>query len=153
LPIRIACGSDDIINGFNPDPDTVEGGGANHADVPVDASVVNAAPADVYRSERYGNDFTYRFSVPKNQNYLVRLHFAEVFDDGAGKRLENIYINGVSTVTNLDIYTTAGGMNKAIVREFPDISPDALGYISIRVTAAKDSPDQNAKISAIEILK
>ncbi|HTR43505.1 MAG TPA: GH92 family glycosyl hydrolase, partial [Pseudomonadales bacterium] len=153
LPIRIACGSDDVINGFNPDPDTVEGGGANHADAQVDISAANAAPAGVYKSERYGNDFTYTFSVPKDQSYLVRLHFAEIFDDGAGKRLENVYINGNPVLTNFDIYSAAGGMNKALVKDFPNISPNEHGNIVIRVTSTQNSPDQNAKISAIEILK
>jgi hypothetical protein len=56
-------------------------------------------------------------------------------------------------LTNFDIFAAAGGRNKAVVREFPDIAPDARGNIVIRIMAAPDSPDQNAKISGIEILK
>jgi hypothetical protein len=44
-------------------------------------------------------------------------------------------------------------MNKALVREFREITRNRRGDISIRVTSAANSPDQNAKISAIEILK
>ena len=44
-------------------------------------------------------------------------------------------------------------MNKAVVREFPDVAPDAQGNIVIRIAATPDSPDQNAKISGVEILK
>jgi len=40
-----------------------------------------------------------------------------------------------------------------VVKEFPDVATDARGNIVIRITAAPDSPDQNAKISGIEILK
>ena len=70
-----------------------------------------------------------------------------------GTRLENIAINGQWVLTNFDIFTDAGGMNKALVKEFPDIAPDDQGNIAIRIAAAPGSPDQNAKINGIEILK
>jgi hypothetical protein len=152
LPIRIACGSDGPIGSFVPDPDIVDAS-VNHADSAVETTAPNAAPADVYKSEHYGKDFTYTFPVPEGQRYLVRLHFAEIFDDGAGRRLENIYINRRQVLTNLDIFSAADGMNKAMVKEFPGVHPDDRGNISIRVTSTSESPDQNAKISAIEILK
>jgi predicted alpha-1,2-mannosidase len=152
LPIRIVCGSDNPVAGFLPDPDMVQGG-ENGADVNVDTSAPNAAPADVYKTERYGSDFTYSLAMPQGQSYTVRLHFAEIFDNLAGRRLENISINGNSVLTNFDIYATAGGMNKAVVKEFSNIEPDQYGNINIHVTAAPDSPDSNAKLTAIEILK
>ncbi|HEY1786548.1 MAG TPA: GH92 family glycosyl hydrolase [Verrucomicrobiae bacterium] len=152
LPIRIVCGSDNAVGDFLPDPDMVQGA-ENEADANVDTSAANAAPADVYKTERYGSDFTYTLSVPQNQVYTVRLHFAEVFDDGAGRRVENIAINGNSVLKNFDIYTAAGGMNKAVIKEFSDVEPDQYGNINIHVTATPDSPDQNAKLTAIEILK
>ena len=83
LPIRVVCGSGEPVAGFVPDPDMMEGG-ANGAGSPIDTGASNAAPAAVYQSERYGNDFTYTFPVPMGQHYLVRLHFAEIFDNGAG---------------------------------------------------------------------
>jgi len=43
-------------------------------------------------------------------------------------------------------------MNKALVKDFPGVEPDARGNITVRTSAAPDSPDQNAKISGIEIL-
>ncbi|HTV63037.1 MAG TPA: GH92 family glycosyl hydrolase, partial [Verrucomicrobiae bacterium] len=151
LPIRVVCGSDEAIGNFLPDPDMQEGG-ENTADSDIDTSVSNAAPAGVYQCERYGNDFTYSFQVPRGR-YLVRLHFAEVFDNGAGTRLENIYINRRPVLTNFDIFVAAGGMNKALVKEFHGVRPNRRGTINIRVAATPDSPDQNAKISGIEILK
>jgi predicted alpha-1,2-mannosidase len=151
LPIRVVCGSDDAVGDFVPDPDMDEGG-ENSADATVDTSAPNAAPAAVYESERYGNDFSYVFPVPRDQRYLVRLHFAEIFDNGAGSRLENVYINRRPVLSDFDIYKAAGGMNKAVVKEF-HVRPSRRGNIAIRVRATSDSPDQNAKISAIEILK
>jgi len=151
VPIRVICGGDEAVEGFIPDPNMLSGN-VNRARNPVQTSVPNAAPAAVYQSERYGKDFTYIFPVPNTGRYLVRLHFAEVFDDAAGRRVENIHINGKPVLTNFDIFVAAGGMNKALVKEFPGIAPDARGNISIRTSAAPTSPDQNAKISGIEIL-
>ena len=130
----------------------MEAGSTNAASTPIDTNVPNAAPAAVYQSERYGSDFTYALPVPKGQAYTVRLHFAEIFGDAPGQRRENIWINGSPVLSDFDI-AAAGGVGKAVVRDFGNISPDAHGVISIRVAAVKDSPDQNAKISGIEIMK
>jgi predicted alpha-1,2-mannosidase len=151
VPIRVICGSDDAVAGFVPDPNMLYGN-ANRAQPRIDTSAAHAAPAAVYQSERYGRDFTYTFPVPNTGHYLVRLHFAEIFDDGAGRRVENIHINGQPVLPNLDIFVAAGGMNKALVKEFPGIAPDSHGNITIRTSAAPASPDQNAKICGIEIL-
>jgi len=121
-------------------------------DATVDTNTPNAAPEGVYQSERYGKDFTYTFPVPAGQRYTVRLHFAEVFDSGVGERLENIYINRRQVLTNLDIFAEVGE-KKALVKEFKNIRPSRRGSIAIRITTTDESPDKNAKISGIEILK
>jgi len=152
LPIRVVCGADEPVGNFVPDPNMFVGG-VNRNRSSVDVSVPNAAPAGVYQSERYGKDFAHVFAVPKGKQYRVRLHFAEIFDNSAGQRVENIAINGRPVLHNFDTFAAAGGMDKAVVKEFAPIPPDADGNIVVRVTAAPGSPDQNAKISGIEILE
>jgi predicted alpha-1,2-mannosidase len=150
LPIRVVCGSDDRVGAFVPDPNMTEGT-LNHSDATVDTSAPHAAPALVYRDERYGKDFTYKFPVPKDDHYIVRLHFAEVFDTGEDVRLENIEINGKPVLTDFDITAAAGGKDKAVVKEFSGITPNADGEIRIRISSSDRSQDHNAKISGIEI--
>lgn len=152
LPIRIICGSDDPAGDFIPDPNMVDGA-MNSSRARIDTSAPNAAPAAVYQSERYGEDFAYSLPVPKDGTYHVRLHFAEVFDDGAGHRIEDIHINGQPVLTNLDIFSAAGGINRALVKDFEGIKPDANGNIVIRISSPTNSPDRNAKISGIEIFQ
>ena len=82
----------------------------------------------------------------------MRLHFAELFDDQVGERIENVTINGKPALTKFDILAAAGAINKAVVKDFPDVMPDAQGNIVVRISAAPGSPDQNAKICGIEIL-
>jgi predicted alpha-1,2-mannosidase len=151
FPIRIACGSDTGVGDFvaDPDVDTEDNNGSGNT---IDTNVPDAAPAGVYQTERYGTDFTYSFKVPANAEYDLRLHFAEIFDSGAGERVEDVYVNGERRLSNFDVYAAAGGMNKAVVEDLKGVRPDANGKITIRIRAAHASPDQNAKISGIEIL-
>jgi predicted alpha-1,2-mannosidase len=151
LPIRVAAGEDDPIGNFVGDPNMNEGS-TNRTGGRVDVSDPLAGPERMYLSERYGQDYTFRYPVPAAGRYTVRLHFAEVFNDAPGQRLENISINGQRVLTNFDPVVAAGGPRKAVVRSFTGISADAKGVISIRIQAAPGSPDQNAKISGIEII-
>ena len=152
LPIRVAPGLEEETQGWLPDF-SVEAGSFNAKNVAVDTGgVAGAAPAAIYQTERYGSDITYKYPVPKGATYTVRLHFAEIFSPQAGDRLENISINGVIVLPKLDIAREVG-QNKALVKEFMDVAPDASGNIVIRVQADASSKDQNAKISALEIFK
>ena len=150
LPIRVVAGSDETVGGFIPDPNMMDGS-TNSNEGAIDTSAPGAGPAAMYRSERYGADFAYSFPVPAGK-YHVRLHFAEIFGDEAGQRMENIQINGKTVLANFDPIVAAGGPDKAVVKDFMDIAPDAKGNIVVRVMAAPGSPDQNAKISGIEIM-
>ncbi|BDI29313.1 hypothetical protein CCAX7_13640 [Capsulimonas corticalis] len=152
LPIRVAAGSDDPIGNFLPDPNMTEGSTNGDASVTIDASAPNAAPIGVYQSERYSDNFTYAYTVPKDRKYTIRLHFDEIFDSSVGERIEDVHINDQPVLTNLDIFKEVGA-NKALVKEFTGIAPDADGKIRIRISAAAGSPDQNAKINGIEILE
>jgi hypothetical protein len=152
LPIRIICGSEEQAGRFVPDPNMASGS-VNYKETRIDVSAAGAAPQAVYQNERYARDFAYRFAVPTGQQYRVRLHFAEIFDEAAGQRLENIAINGQPVLKGFDIFAAAGGLNKALVKEFAHISPDTNGNIEVRVTASPASPDKNAKINGIEILE
>ena len=152
LPIRVLCGGDEPAGDYAPVPNLIASGTA-HTDAAMDTKATNAAPAAVYQSEAYGKNLTCTFPVPAGESYLVRLHFAEFADGNAGFRLENIAINGQTVLTNFDIFTEAGGMNRAIVRDFHEIEPDPSGNIVIHIASTPNSPDQNAKISGIEILK
>jgi hypothetical protein len=111
------------------------------------SSVTNPAPQAVYQTERYGN-FTYKATgLTPGASYTVRLHFAELYWTGAGKRLFNVTINGTQVLTNFDIFATAGGKDIAIVESFT-ATADASGSITIGFSSVKD----NAKVSGIEIV-
>jgi cysteine-rich repeat protein len=113
------------------------------------SGVENAAPADVYRSERVG-DFVYAFNgLSPGAAYTLRLHFAEIWfdNDSEGARVFNVAINGAAVLENFDIVSAAGGANKAVVREFSPVA-DVTGQIAVSFSSVVN----NAKVSALELI-
>ncbi len=150
--IRINCGgeeTDDFVGDA-----FVHGGSVGYHGGMVDTSAPHAAPAAVYQTERNG-EFNYTLplpALPTGHTYTLRLHFVETSNEYAGKRRQNVSLNGQTVLQNFDIFMEAGGVNKAIVQEFAGLHPDAHGTLIIAFAPAPDSPDRNAKISAIEVI-
>lgn len=112
---------------------------------------------DIFQSEWMGRTgkasvapgavaFSYNIPVDNGQ-YLVRLHFAEVTKNGQGQRVFDVNIEGgAKELINFDIFKEAGGMFKAVVKEFQTNITDA--NVTIDFICGVD----NAKINAIEIV-
>ena len=106
----------------------------------------NPAPMAVYQTERYGNTtYTIPGGAP-GAPYTVRLHFAEIYWNAAGKRKFNVSVNGTSVLSNFDIYAAAGGQNKGIVREFTT-NASGTGQVVIQLSTVLD----NATVNGIEV--
>jgi beta-glucanase (GH16 family) len=109
--------------------------------------VTNPAPVAVYQSERWGAS-TYTFGgLASGFAYKVRLHFAEIFFSTTNSRKFNVTINGSQVLTNFDVLAAAGGMDKAIVKEYT-----ATPVASSIVVAFSNGSADSAKISGIEII-
>ena len=122
-----------------------EGGSVAATKADVDVSAPNAAPAAVYQTERWGR-CTYSIPV-SGAACRVRLHFAEL-KYAPGQRQFNVAINGRRVLTNYDIAAEAG-KGKAVVKDFPGITPDAKGNVVIEFTkGTADDP----KVCAIQVL-
>ncbi len=140
--IQINCGGD-ASGEFVGDAFFKGGETSHHAD-----------SVNVYQTERHGT-FTYTLPLPvlpQGRAYTLRLHFAESDHDTAGKRRQNVSLNGKPILADFDIFAEAGGKNKAVVKEFTGLQPDAHGSLVISFAPAPGSPDQNASISGIEII-
>ena len=156
-PLQINCGGTSAvavfkfgtapIDGFMADAD-FSGGHVTTVSNAIDVSAAHAAPAPVYQSERWG-PCTYTLPAAVGKTYLVRLHFAETVFHAAGQRQFSVDINGQRVLTDFDVFAEAGGQNKAVVKDFPAIAPDASGHIV--VAFASGSADQ-PKICGIELI-
>ena len=156
-PLQINCGGADAgqfftfgaapINGFAADTD-FSGGDTKSIGDSIDTSAAHAAPETVYQSERWG-PCTYTLPATAGKTYLVRLHFAETTFEAAGQRKFHVDMNGRRVLTDFDISAEAGGKDKAVVKDFPGIVPDASGHVVVTFTSG--SADQ-PKISGIELI-
>jgi len=92
-----------------------------------------------------GTAFTFDVPVASGQ-YDVRLHFAENHQNGVGKRLFDVKIEGTTKLSNFDIFAETGGMHRATVRQFRTAVTDGKATIQFirRV--------ENAAIMGIEIV-
>ncbi|MEO0248629.1 MAG: malectin domain-containing carbohydrate-binding protein [candidate division WOR-3 bacterium] len=95
----------------------------------------------LYQSERFGT-FSYNIPLP-NGNYTVTLKFAEIYDNGPGRRVFDVRIEGKEVLSNLDLFARTGGRYKALDFTFPVSLTDGTLNIEFK-------PDVgNAKVSAI----
>ena len=114
--LRVNCGGVAVSNwvadfGFS-------GGVAVTGAVPVaDAS---RAPESVYRTFRKGSpNVSYDFPLVPDGRYKVRLHLAELMFNAAGRREFNVRLEGIQVLTNLDVFVSASGKNRAFTKVFP----------------------------------
>ena len=147
-PYAIRCGQG-AGDGWGGDGGYSGGNGVSSVGTAIDTSLVsNPAPQSVYQFERWGNaplSYTLGGLYP-NRLYTVRLHFAENFFNGPGQRLFDVAINGQTKLFGFDIYATAGGMYRAVVREFA-VKADGSGSVVISFT----DRGGGSKVSGIEV--
>jgi hypothetical protein len=117
------------------------------------SGVTGTADPDLYSGERFGH-FSYVIPVPEG-SYGLTLRFAEAYFGsqdqgvgGAGSRVFDVYCNGQALLRDLDVFREAGGGNRALVKSFHGLKPNAQGQLALDFV-----PVQNyAVINAIEVV-
>jgi hypothetical protein len=108
----------------------------------------------LYAGEHYGN-FAYHIPVPPGK-YRVKLYFAETFfgsklpfagSGETGARLFNVFCDGTTLLRNFDVTREAGGANRAVVRTFDNLEPNAQGKIVLEFVPIRNY----AEVNAIEV--
>ncbi|KAK3143690.1 hypothetical protein QOZ80_4AG0303640 [Eleusine coracana subsp. coracana] len=122
------------------------------------------APIDVYETARImGNNMvvdkrfnvSWRFYVHPNFDYLVRLHFCELVYDKPSQRIFKIYINNKTAAENYDVYTTAGGINKAYHKDYLDNLPQQVNslWLQLGPDSMTSASGTDALLNGLEIFK
>jgi hypothetical protein len=141
--ISIACGSSSAVGSF--EADQYFSGGTAYANTnTIDVSQITDNPpqAALFNNERYG---AFNYTIPgftTGTSYAVTLYFAETYLTSAGSRVFNVTISGTTVLSNFDIYSSAGGQNKAIARSFT-VTPDSSGQIVITLVSGTENPKIN----------
>jgi hypothetical protein len=146
-PIRISAGgayTDSLGQVWSPDYGYLQSLGT----WPTTAAISGTPDQRLYQTERYNApSLTYQFSVP-NGNYTVTLKFAEIYDTAPGQRYMNATLNGTTVFTYLDVWTAAGGPNRAYDLSYPVSVTN--GQLTITLNCA--SPNNSAEVNAIQIV-
>ena len=111
----------------------------------------NAAPEKVYQTILFSDQpITYTAAnLLSTAEYTVRLHFAGIFPE-LGEVAVEVWINGDMVNDNFDPFISPGGLNKASVQEFGNVTPDSQGQITVSLVPATPG-NNNVSISGIEI--
>ncbi len=132
-------------------PDRIAVGGQVVTRTP---DVYGAQDQQIYAGERFGN-FSYTIPVTPGR-YTVVLHMAERWlgpgqpggGSGPGSLHFDILCNGVALERNFDIYSRAGGPNRALTLTYKNIEPNHQGNIVLSFVPDKNFP----LINAIEVI-
>ncbi|POO00990.1 Mitogen-activated protein kinase kinase kinase [Trema orientale] len=124
----------------------------------------SVAPLLVYESARTMSNnevlekrfnMSWKFEVHPDFDYLVRLHFCELVYGQAKERTFRIYINNRSAADNFDVFSRAGGKNKAYHQDFVDTVSSKFDTLWIQLgpdsSAVAAVPD--ALLNGLEIFK
>ena len=115
---------------------------------------------EFYETERWGH-FSYAIPVPPGR-YTVTLHFIEhqASAEGPGRyaasdtasaleeRVFNVFCNGKTILSNLNILDQAGGENRPLVRKIKGLAPNAQGKLLLEFVPVT----RYATVTAIEVV-
>lgn len=122
--------------------------------------VEGTADPDLFTGERTGN-FSYYIPVASGR-YTLTLRFAESsfgLDHIAGlprngidfgRRLFDVYCNGIALLRDFDVLKEAGGRDRAVVRSFRALKPNAQGKLVLSFVPV--TTNAAATIRAIEVV-
>ncbi len=116
------------------------------------ANILGTTDDLIYQTQRWDvkalPELDYGFNLPNGQ-YSIRLHFAETYSGnaGVGLRVFNILTENQLAISNLDIFSEAGGINRALVRTIDQVAVTD-GQLNIQFQHKTENPT----LAAIEII-
>ncbi len=149
-PIRVNCGGPQYNDGTNiwlADQAYVSGGWGyvNGTAATTTDAIAGTTHDTLYQSERYASNLEYRFTLPNGQ-YQVNLKFVEMYWTSNNARVFSVAIEGVTVISNLDIYAAVG--HDVACDRGPFTVTVTDGVLNIVCSSTVD----NAQMCAIEIL-
>ncbi|HET9868881.1 MAG TPA: malectin domain-containing carbohydrate-binding protein, partial [bacterium] len=113
-------------------------------------TIAGTSDSTLYDTQRYGSNFSYVFHVPAG-TYQATLYLAETYsgDASVGARVFSVLVNGVTMVSNLDLYAQ-GGANQALNQVLNNLTPSA-GAVTLQFVSTGGT-DANALVEAIQVI-
>jgi len=112
-----------------------------------DTPVANTDTPELYKQQMWGKAGTihaWRGLAPGK--VTVKFHLADGYSSGAGQRVFDLALNGVTVAKELDIFAKAGAKDRALVETYVVDAPD--GTVSLSVPHVTSD---NATLAAVEL--
>ena len=140
LAINVGSSEKATYKGVEYQPDRFGTGGTQNA---ITGDIKGVEEDALFQSEKYG---TQTYNVPvTNANYRVVLHFAELYQTAANKRLFNASVESQSVFSNMDLFTLVGAKGAYTP---PDVH---ITVADESLTIALETLADNATISGFAI--
>lgn len=120
------------------------------------------APLTVYETARILTNagvlekrfnMSWKLEVDPDFDYLIRLHFCELFYDSPNQRVFRIFIDNKTAVDNFDVYVRAGGMNRAYHEDYLDSVSSNSMWIQLGPDPTTGSAGTDALLNGLEVFK
>ncbi|KAI3455926.1 hypothetical protein Pfo_012589 [Paulownia fortunei] len=100
-------------------------------------------------------NMSWKLEIDPDFDYLVRLHFCELFYDKPNQRIFRIFIDNKTAADNFDVYVRAGGMNKAYHEDYLDSisSKSNTIWIQLGPDTTTGSAGTDALLNGLEVFK
>ncbi|KAL8547194.1 hypothetical protein ACS0TY_006777 [Phlomoides rotata] len=101
-------------------------------------------------------NLTWLLSVDPSFSYLIRLHFCDIISTGLNELYFNIYINGITGASNLDLSTLTSGLAIPYYKDFVlNATSISNGSIIVQVgpTSNLQTSIPNAILNGVEVMK
>ncbi|KAK4427885.1 putative receptor-like protein kinase [Sesamum alatum] len=101
-------------------------------------------------------NLTWKMSVDPSFSYLIRLHFCDIVSKGLNELYFNVYVNGITGVSSLDLSTLTSGLAIPYYKDFVlNASAISNGTVVIQVgpTSNLQSSLPNAILNGLEVMK
>lgn len=104
-----------------------------------------------FQRQREGKNFSYVVAnLYPSYSYRVELSFVEHDHSSSGKRVFNVYLQSGQVLNALDVYSRAGGRNRAYQRTFTT-SSDAAGRIAVQFRSDQSGGKDLATVSTVRV--
>ncbi|KAH0885864.1 hypothetical protein HID58_061960 [Brassica napus] len=117
---------------------------------------VYATAAEMADSHTMDPNFNVTWNFPSNPSfhYLIRLHFCDIISKSLNDLYFNVYINGKTAISGLDLSTLAGGLSSPYYKDIVVNSTLMKPELQVQIgPLGEDTGTKNAILNGVEVMK
>ncbi|CAE6000708.1 unnamed protein product [Arabidopsis arenosa] len=117
---------------------------------------VYATGAEMADSQTIDPNFNVTWNFPSNPSfhYFIRLHFCDIISKSLNDLYFNVYINGKTAISGLDLSTVAGDLSAPYYKDIVVNSTLMKSELQVQIgPMGEDTGKKNAILNGVEVLK